>query len=229
MTRFLHGLTRALAEAFDFPGPIYEIGSYQVVGQEAVIDLRPLFPDREYVGVDFRAGPGVDLVADVEAMPVPDKSVGTVIAMSTFEHVRRFWRGIDEVHRMLRPDGVFVLSCPFYFHIHGYPNDYWRFTPNALDMLLEAYPTRILGWHGPERRPLNVWAVGWGPEAKPPTEAQFARYKEGLAKYARERLAFGRRVAYSIGRVICGRRPFAPHLDRNRWTTELRGDRKLAS
>ena len=30
MTRFLHGMIRAIAEAFPFRGPVHEIGSYQV-------------------------------------------------------------------------------------------------------------------------------------------------------------------------------------------------------
>ena len=195
MTRFLHGMIRAIAEAFPVPEPVYEIGSYQVEGQEALIDLRGLFAGREYLGIDFRAGPGVDLVADVEKLPFPDASVGTVLALSTFEHVRHFWKGFDEVYRVLRPDGVLIVSCPFYFHVHGYPSDYWRFTTYALDAMLERYPTRILGWHGPDRRPINVWAIAWREDAIPPTEEQFQKYQELLRVYARERLALGRRIA----------------------------------
>ena len=118
------------------------------------------------------------------------------------------------------PDGVLVVCCPFYFHVHGYPSDYWRFTNYALDMLLERYPHRISGRHGPERRPINVWAIAWREDAIPPTEEQFQKYQMLLNLYARERLARGRRIAYGIGRVLCGRRPFAPYLDRNRWNTE---------
>ncbi len=220
MTRFLHGMIRAIAEAFPFRGPVHEIGSYQVEGQEKLIDLRSMFAGQEYLGVDFRAGPGVDLVANVEKLPFPDGSVGTVLALSTFEHVQHFWKGFDEVYRVLRSDGILVVSCPFYFHVHGYPSDYWRFTPYALDMMLERYPHRILGWHGPDRRPINVWAVAWREDATPPTEAQFQKYQTLLQEYAQERLALGRRIAYSIGRVLCGRRPFATYLDRNRWKTE---------
>src|SRR5262245_44236115 len=87
MNRYLHGVARALAETFDLPGPVLEIGSYQVPGQEAIADLRPLFPDKPFTGLDARPGPGVDLVADVECLPYPDASVGTVVALSTFEHV----------------------------------------------------------------------------------------------------------------------------------------------
>src|SRR5579883_2565433 len=149
MNQFLHGVARAVVEAFDPPAPVLEIGSFQVPGQEAVGDLRPFFGTKEYVGIDARPGPGVDLVADVEALPQRDASVGTVIAMNTFEHVPRFWRGFDEIYRVLRPDGLVLVSCPFYFHVHAFPSDYWRFTPEALNLLLAAYPTRILGQQGP--------------------------------------------------------------------------------
>jgi SAM-dependent methyltransferase len=221
MNQFLHGVARALAESFPLPDPILEVGSYQVEGQEGLVNLRGLFPGRPYVGVDFREGPGVDCVASVERLPQPDASVGTVIAFSTFEHVQRFWVGFDEVHRVLRPDGVFLVACPFYFHQHAFPNDYWRFTPQALESLLARYPARVLGWHGPPRRPLNVWAAAFREEAEPPTAGQFARYRALLGRHAREPLPWARRLRYQLGRLLCGRRPFAPHLDRERWQTEL--------
>jgi SAM-dependent methyltransferase len=221
MNQFLRGVARALAESVTLPDPILEIGSYQVEGQDELIDLRGLFPGRPYVGVDFRPGPGVDCVANVESLPQADASVGTVIAFNTFEHVERFWVGLDEVYRVLRPDGVFVLSCPFYFHQHDYPADYWRFTPQAFEMLLSRYPTRILGWHGAERRPQNVWAAAFREASAAPTPEQFAQYRALLGAYAREPLAASRRLLYRVGRVLCGRRPFAPYLDRDRWETEL--------
>jgi hypothetical protein len=50
MNAFLYGVARATVQAFDLPGPIVEIGSYQVAGQEAVADLRRLFPGKSYLG-----------------------------------------------------------------------------------------------------------------------------------------------------------------------------------
>ena len=76
MNLFLHGMTRAVAETFDLPEPILEIGSYKVEGQEELIDLRPLFPGREYYGVDMREGPGVDMVQNVEELSLPDPGTG---------------------------------------------------------------------------------------------------------------------------------------------------------
>lgn len=222
MNRFLRGVTRAVVESFHLPEPILEIGSYQVEDQENLIDLRSFFPGKNYTGLDFRAGPGVDCVGNVEALPQADASVGTVIALSAFEHVKRFWLGFEEVRRVLRPDGVFIVACPFYFHVHSYPHDYWRFTPEAIDSLLEQYPERLLGWHGAERRMANVWGVAFGEESRRPTPGDIEGYRERLNAYAREPLPWHRQLRYQMGRVLCGRRPFAPHLDRDRWSIERR-------
>jgi SAM-dependent methyltransferase len=225
MNQFLRGMMRAVVESFHLPEPILEIGSYQVEGQADLINLRSMFPGKAYTGVDFRAGPGVDCVANVEALPLKTASYGTVLAMCTFEHVQRFWLGFNEIERVLRPDGVFVVASPFYFHVHAYPSDYWRFTPEALDLLLAAYPVRLLGWHGPARRMANVWAVAFREQSRLPNPCDLERFRACMKTYAREPLPWQRRLRYQLGRLLCGRRPFAPHLDRERWAVELRGQK----
>jgi SAM-dependent methyltransferase len=222
MNRFLHGVARAVAETFDLPGPILEIGSYQVPGQEELADLRGLFPGKPYTGIDVRPGPGVDRVASVEELPHADASIGTVLAMNTFEHVPHFWRGFEEVRRVLRPDGAFLVSCPFYFHIHHFPNDYWRFTPDALEVLLEGYPHRILGWHGPRRRPASVWAVAFRERRAPISAEHYAKYRALVARYAREPVTWSRWLRYNAARLFCGRGHFAPYLDQEKWDSTLR-------
>ncbi len=222
MNHFLNAVTRALSETFDFPEPVLELGSYQVKGQEEIAELRGFFPGKEYQGVDLRPGPGVDCVADATALPHLDGSVGTVLALSTFEHVPRFWRGFDEVRRVLRPDGALFVSVPFHMAIHNYPSDYWRFTPEALDLLLEDYPSKILGWHGATKRPENVWALAFREGRPAITSAQYERYRALLARYASQPTKWQRTVRYRIGSWFCGRRPFAPYLDRARWGSECR-------
>jgi SAM-dependent methyltransferase len=218
MNHFIHGVARAISETFDVPGPILEIGSYQVQGQERIADLHALFPGREYKGMDMRPGPGVDLVANVESLPHASGSLGAVLALNTFEHVKHFWRGFDEIRRVLRPDGVLILSTPFYFRIHEFPHDYWRFSPAAYETLLEDYPSKIIGWHGARNRPANVWAVAFRPGRPAITPEQYDRYRELLSQYAREpETSWTRRLRYRIASLLCGRGPFASYLDRNDW------------
>lgn len=223
MNSFLRGVVRAVTETFPLPEPILEIGSYQVAGQEGFADLRSLFPGREYIGLDVRSGPGVDMIGDVEQLPQLDASVGTVLALCTFEHVPRFWKGFEEIYRVLRPDGALLVACPFYFHIHDHPSDYWRFTPGALDVLLEQYPSRLVGWHGPMTRPANVWSLAFRESRPAIALEEYTRYRALMPRYARQPLSWGRRLRYELARLLCGRRPFAPHLDRERWDCRLVG------
>jgi SAM-dependent methyltransferase len=151
---------RLVAENLDCPGPVFEFGSYQVEGQEGYANLREMFAGRAYVGCDMRPGPGVDRVEDVTAIGLPDASAGTVLCIETFEHVFEVHRAFTEVFRLLQPGGVFVITTPLNFRIHGYPDDYWRITPNCLRRLLLPYAARVSGYQGYQAFPHTVMGVG---------------------------------------------------------------------
>ncbi len=175
-------LCSLVAEKIDCPGPIFEFGAYQVDGQEGFADLRSLFAGRKYVGCDMRPGPGVDRVEDVTAINLPDSSAGTVLCIETFEHVFEVRRAFDEVFRILKPGGVFVITSPLNFRIHGYPDDYWRMTPNCLRRQLEPYGARLSGFQGYHAFPHTVMGVGM--KAPVPTNAT-ARLEEIAGLYKR--------------------------------------------
>jgi SAM-dependent methyltransferase len=151
---------RLVAENLDCPGPVFEFGSYQVDGQEGYADLRGMFGGKAYVGCDMRPGPGVDRVEDVTAISLPDGSAGTVLCIETFEHVFEVQKAFTEVFRLLHPGGVFVITTPLNFRIHGYPDDYWRITPNCLRRMLSPYPARVSGYQGYHAFPHTVMGVG---------------------------------------------------------------------
>jgi SAM-dependent methyltransferase len=169
---------RLVAEGFDCPGPVFEFGSYQVEGQVDYADLRALFRGREYVGCDMRPGPGVDRVEDVSAINLPDGSAGTVLCIETFEHVFEVRRAFDEVFRILQPGGLFVITSPLNFRIHGYPDDYWRMTPNCLRRQLEPYAARVSGFQGYHRFPHSVMGLG----IKAPAPADFVTRADTLIR-----------------------------------------------
>ena len=222
MNHFLRGVARASAESFSLPEPIVEMGSFQVQGQESIADLRNFFPGKKYIGIDMRQGPGVDCVTDVENLPFRTASVGTVIAMNLFEHVPRFWRGFEEVYRILRQGGVFLVACPFYFHVHEYPSDYWRFTTHALDVLMADYSHRIIGTNGPLNRYLFVWGLSFK-GACPDLNVRIEQYQENLKLYAKEPLRWSRIFRYNVASFLgCGRGPFSPYLDQGIWRLEVR-------
>jgi SAM-dependent methyltransferase len=107
---------------------------------------RRLLPsDAEYIGLDIEranadfgyAIPDVRLIGDDGRWPVHDSQADVVLATETLEHVPDPPAFLAEAYRCLRPGGRLVLTVPYAARWHYIPNDYWRFTPSALRILLE--------------------------------------------------------------------------------------------
>lgn len=143
-------------------GPVYEFGSLQVQGDPHMEDLRPLFPELDFIGCDMREGPGVDRVLDLHAIDLPPACVGTVVTMDTFEHVEYPRQAIDEILRILTEDGILIISSVMKFPIHGYPNDFWRFTPEGFRSLLKPFAESFVGSYGETAEfPQTIVGVGF--------------------------------------------------------------------
>ena len=166
-----------VAELFEIREPIYEFGSLQVSGQEGYADLRPLFPGKQYVGCDARSGIGVDRIEDLMGLSLGDEMVGTVLILDTLEHVENCHRAMDEVYRVLKPEGILAISSVMLFPIHEYPSDYWRFTPEAFRLLLRRFPTALVSYEGEPEIPHTV--IGLASKSRLSEEA--------VAEYLRRR------------------------------------------
>jgi len=160
MRRQVREFVRTVAEKLPLPEPIYEFGSYQVRGQEKLADLRPLFPGMEYVGCDMRPGPGVDCILNLHDVDLPNESAGTVLCLDTLEHVEFCHKAVNEMHRILKPDGFCILSSVMKFPIHGYPDDYWRFTPAGFESLLSCFESQYVTFVGDKKFPHTVYGIG---------------------------------------------------------------------
>ncbi|WP_024300586.1 methyltransferase domain-containing protein [Methyloversatilis discipulorum] len=115
------------------PALILDIGSQDINGS-----LRQLAPAGAcYVGLDFAAGRGVDVVLDdAYRLPFEDGAADVVVSSSCFEHVDMFWLTFNEVLRVLKPGGLFYLNAPSNGEFHRYPVDCWRFYPDAGEALV---------------------------------------------------------------------------------------------
>lgn len=148
-----------LRDRIELPEPIVEFGSLQVEpGQPN--DLRSLFSGRDFTGTDMRPGPGVDRVEDLRALSFTDASVGTALCLDTLEHCADPLAACRELHRVLAPGGVCVLSSVMFFPVHGYPQDYWRFTPEGMRLLLAPFSDTWATGIGHPELPMQVVAVG---------------------------------------------------------------------
>lgn len=149
---------RELTQQIELPEPIVEFGSL-LVEPDQPGDLRTLFPRRQFIGTDMRAGPGVDRVEDLRGLSFAEAEVGSAICLDTLEHCEDPRQACHEMHRVLRPGGVCVISSVMLFPIHAYPNDYWRFTPEGFRLLLAPFDDVWVTTVGPAELPMQVIGV----------------------------------------------------------------------
>jgi len=203
-------LTKSLVEAavavFQPPDPVVEIGSL-LVQDRAVGDLRPFFAGREFIGCDMQPGPGVDRVERLEALSFADGFAGTVLCLNVFEHAWEFWRGAQEIARITRPGGLALVTAPFEFHIHAYPDDYFRFTPRGLARLMGGFRSVIYGWQGHPKTPRLVFAGGIKGERPDLAALAESWRRETLARWT-EYPPLWDRFRAAVGGGLFGKRGF---------------------
>jgi len=99
---------------------------------------QPLFPGKRYIKQDMRDfdPPCIDVICDIVDMKlIPDNSIGLVLNLESLEHIPQPQKAIDEIYRILRPNGLLILTTVMHFKIHRCPRDYWRFTPDGIELL----------------------------------------------------------------------------------------------
>jgi SAM-dependent methyltransferase len=103
---------------------------------------RPLLGDRakNYLAVDLRITPLVDVGAAAEALPFRDEQFDFVICTQVFEYLPDPALAVAEIKRVLRKGGVLFLSAPSVF-LQENDREYWRFLPSGLRHLLREFET----------------------------------------------------------------------------------------
>jgi SAM-dependent methyltransferase len=93
----------------------------------------------EYVGCDVVqcSESQADVICLATHLPFKDASYSTVLTTQVIEHVADHQAMLREAYRVLRNDGVLILSCPMYWPLHEQPYDFFRFTEYGLQFLLE--------------------------------------------------------------------------------------------
>ncbi len=80
----------------------------------------------------------VDYILDPsEPLPFSDNTFSTILCTQVLEHVENPLFVLRESHRVLRPDGRFILTCPFIWELHERPHDFLRFSEYWLQKQLK--------------------------------------------------------------------------------------------
>lgn len=95
------------------------------------------FPNRLTVDIDPKRKP--DIVADAHLLPFKDEEFEYIICTEVLEHLQNPAKAISEMKRVLKNDGILILTTRFVYPIHDSPRDYWRFTKYGLKELFKDW------------------------------------------------------------------------------------------
>ncbi len=82
----------------------------------------------DFVESDVAFGPRVSIILDAHNIPVQADSFDAVIVQAVLEHVVDPVRCVDEIHRVLKKDGLIYSETPFMQQVHLGRYDFTRYT-----------------------------------------------------------------------------------------------------
>jgi len=172
-TQMLQGVYREICTQFDMSGSILEIGcgpsEYTVLNMDILKDAK------------FKVGINLQHYTHYEHFHViecnsndmhdlfDDNTFDVIFSICVLEHDKYFWKSLEEIRRVIKPGGLFLLAVPalannmnmckyvidehkeqiknmdilnstLTYCVHNAPGDYWRFTEQAYkEILLEGF------------------------------------------------------------------------------------------
>jgi ubiquinone/menaquinone biosynthesis C-methylase UbiE len=92
----------------------------------------------KYISLDLKmTNDNLDIIASGTNLPIKDNYFDIVICSAVLEHTPEPWKIINEIYRVLNSSGELILTVPHIQHIHGEPEDYWRFTKYGITKLID--------------------------------------------------------------------------------------------
>ncbi len=117
-------LAELLLKQIDRPKVLVLGGSILGQGMEALTSV----PSIDIIASDVSFGPQTALICDAHDIPFKDKSFDGVIAQAVLEHVVDPIRCVEEIHRVLKDNGLVYAETPFMQQVHMGRYDFTRFT-----------------------------------------------------------------------------------------------------
>lgn len=99
-----------------------------------------------YHGLDMRKGNNIDIVVEdpYHWDEIEDESYDIIVSGQAFEHIEFFWLTLEEVKRVLKPGGLFILIVPSTGPVHRNPYDCYRFNADAMQAMAKYINFEVL-------------------------------------------------------------------------------------
>jgi len=117
-------------------------------------------PDLGIVAFDIYYSPNIQFIADAHSIPLRDRSVDAVVIQAVLEHVLDPLQVVDEIWRVLKPDGLVYAETPFLQHVHEGAYDFTRFTESGHRFLFRRFELVDSGCSGGPGTQLT-WSIDY--------------------------------------------------------------------
>jgi len=122
-----------------FKGVVLDIG-----GRDRGKFKKPKDKVEKWIFADIEASYNPDVVLDVGNMhQIKDESIDVINATELFEHIENPIRGLKECYRVLKKEGMIIISAPFIYPIHADPFDFQRWTETKWKKVLTEVGFKI--------------------------------------------------------------------------------------
>ncbi len=100
-----------------------------------------LFKDIRYYALDINFHPELDIVADIQNLPLKNNCIEAVLCKDVLEHVLEPFKAVDEIYRILNKGGLAFISVPFLhpYHASEAQKDFYRFTKDGLEYMFRNF------------------------------------------------------------------------------------------
>ena len=118
-----------------------ETGRMLDIGPQGRSLVQDSFPRWVVETLDLVDEYGPDYLGDITLTndAIPNHHFDAVCCLEVLEHTLDPFAAIRELRRILRPDGILLISAPLNFRIHGPLPDCWRFTEYGWRVLLKDF------------------------------------------------------------------------------------------
>ena len=104
----------------------------------------PFFERQRYFGIDLGVGDAawdygkLHAVADLTALPFPERCFQAALNIVTLEHVKDPLAALRELQRVLDAGASALVIVPHEWEVHQSPHDYFRYTRHGMAYLFET-------------------------------------------------------------------------------------------
>lgn len=101
---------------------------------------RPLLGSRvaQYVALDLASSPLVNVRGNARDLPFPENTFDLVFCTQVLEYLPEPRTAAAEIHRVLKPDGISLLSFAAFYPRAG-DEEHWRFLPGGIRHVLQSF------------------------------------------------------------------------------------------